>query len=287
MQFSQVIIQKFGADPVPGYEPDGLAELTKSSHPVARLIGQAVGEAASDTLSDAERVHVEAIEARRRALEGSEQEIRYRDFGAATRDGSQTPRQMYEGVAKARTVGDLCQRTSKPYRSGLLLMKLVAALKPVNAIELGTCLGISASYQAAAMALNGQGRLVTLEGAEPVAAVARETVAALGQERVEIRVGRFQDVLDGVLEAHKPFDYAFIDGHHDGPATVEYFEKMIPVLTGEACLIFDDIRWSDSMLRAWDGIRRHPGVEVAVDLVDIGLCWFKRGDGQGLQYAIS
>lgn len=287
MQFAELIIQRYDAPLAPGYRPDGLAGLLHSAHPVAAAIGQAVADVAGDVISGEEHPHVEAIEARRRDLEASEREIRYRDFGAATRDSGQTPEEMYQGVARSRTLGDLCRRTSKPYRSGLLLMKLVEALKPENGLELGTCLGISASYQASAMQINGAGRLISLEGADAVAAVARETVARHGHGRVDIHVGRFQDTLPGVLRDHAPFDYAFIDGHHDGPATVQYFEMLEPVLTDEACVIYDDIRWSDGMLDAWNELRRRGNVEVAVDLVDIGICWLKRGGGEQLQFAIT
>ena len=109
-----------------------------------------------------------------------------------------------------------------------LLHKLLRKTKSVSCLELGTCLGISASYQAAALELNGAGRLITMEGAAPVAALAQQTVDKLGHGRVTIEVGRFQDTLDGVLAANKPFDYAFIDGHHDGPATVDYYNRILP-----------------------------------------------------------
>src|SRR5690606_6597761 len=171
-------------------------------------------------------------------------QIVYRDFGAADREGRQTPAEMYAGIERPRTVGDLCRRTSKPYRSGLLLMKLLRATGVRSCLELGTCLGISGSYQAAALELNADGRLVTVAGAEPVAAIAGETLARLGHGRTRLVTGRFQDTLADVLARHRPFDYAFIDGHHEEHATLDYFEAILPALTDEALLVFDDIRWS-------------------------------------------
>lgn len=287
MQFAQLIVQRYDAAVAPGYRPDGVTEMLASGHPVAEAIGRAIAEVAGDVVCDSEAPFVAAIEARRRELEASSDEISYRDFGAATRDSDQTPGEMYEGVARKRTLGDLCRRTSKPYRSGLLLMKLVEALKPTSCLELGACLGISASYQASALQINGSGKLVTLEGADAVAAVAKQTLARHGHGRVHIHVGRFQDTLDAVLGAHGPFDYTFIDGHHDGPATIDYADRLSPFLTEEACVIYDDIRWSEGMLRAWDELRQRDTVDVAVDLVDIGVCCLKRSGGARLNFSIT
>lgn len=273
MTFEELIIQRFDAD-VPAMPiPPQVAEMRGSDHPFARAMADVIEDVITNRLEADEQPHVEAIEQRRAELETSEDDISYRDFGAATRDGDQTPEEMYEGVDRSRSVGHLCRRTSKPYRSAILLHKLLRKTKSVSCLELGTCLGISASYQAAALELNGAGRLITMEGAASVAALAQQTVDKLGHGRVTIEVGRFQDTLDGVLAANKPFDYAFIDGHHDGPATVDYYNRILPVLTDGAVVIYDDIRWSNGMLDAWNELKVHPSVEVSVDLVDIGICW--------------
>ena len=64
---------------------------------------------------------------------------------------------------------------------------------------MGTAVGISAAYQAAALALNGRGTFTTLEGAEPLADIARDNLRRLGLGMVEVVVGRFEDTLDAVL----------------------------------------------------------------------------------------
>lgn len=273
MTFEELIIQRFDAD-VPAMPiPPQVAEMRMSDHPFARAMADVIEDVIANRLDADEQPHVAAIEQRRAELEASEDDVSYRDFGAATRDGDQTPEEMYEGVDRSRSIGHLCRRTSKPYRSAILLHKLLRKTKSVSCLELGTCLGISASYQAAALELNGSGRLITMEGAAPVAALAQQTMDKLGHGRVTIEVGRFQDTLDGVLTANKPFDYAFIDGHHDGPATVDYYNRILPVLTDGAVVIYDDIRWSNGMLDAWNALKVHQSVEISIDLVDIGICW--------------
>lgn len=95
-------------------------------------------------------------------------------------------------------------------RLALILYGLVREFMPRHAVEMGSSVGISGSYQATALRHAGAGRLLVLEGTPDLAAVASETHAELGLD-VEI------------------------DGHHDGRATVEYFEQILPTL-GTRCL---------------------------------------------------
>jgi len=286
MKFADLIIQRFDADVPPMDLPSGLAEMRASRHDFAQAMADAVEDMIMNNVTADERPHVDAIEARRAELEASEDEISYMDFGSATRDESQSMDEMYEGVERSRSVGHLCRRTSKPYRSALLLHKLLRRTGVKSGIELGTCLGISGSYEAAAFELNGAGKLVTLEGAAPVAALAQETLDRLGHGRVEIVVGRFQDTL-AVVESLGPFDYAFIDGHHDGRATIDYYDLILPRLDDGAIVVYDDIRWSDGMLSAWEQLKGHDCVEVSVDLVDIGICQVRKAPTAPEHFVVS
>lgn len=272
MTFEELIIQRFDADVPVLPVPPQLSRMRMSDHPFARTMAEVIEDMTADRIEADERPYVEAIERRRVELEASEDEISYRDYGAATRDGDQTAEEMYEGVARSRSVGHMCRRGAKPYRSSLLLLKLMRKIKPATCLELGTGLGISTAYEAAALELNGAGRLITLEGAPSIAELAHQTVEQLGHGRVEIEVGRFQDALDGVVARAGPVDFVFIDGHHHGPATVDYYTRILPALSDGAVVIFDDIRWSDSILDAWNQLKVHPSVDVSVDLVDIGIC---------------
>jgi hypothetical protein len=39
--------------------------------------------------------------------------------------------------------------------------------------------------------------------------------------------------------------------------------------------IFDDIRWSEEMNRAWQKIKNHPSVMVSIDLFFMGIVFFR------------
>ena len=168
------------------------------------------------------------------------------------------------------TVAEVCRRTSKKPAWASLLYDIVRAEKPDVALEMGTSVGISGSYLGAALVSNGRGRLVTLEGRADVAAEARRGFAELGLP-VEVVVGRFDDTLPTTLSAHAPIDLMFIDGNHHEEPTIGYFEQALPYLSRRALVVFDDIRWSEGMERAWTRLRRHPAVETAIDLQYIGL----------------
>jgi predicted O-methyltransferase YrrM len=140
----------------------------------------------------------------------------------------------------------------------------------MRGLEMGTCVGISAAYQAAAFNDNGAGRLITLEGYDELAAEAQELWSNLGLSNVEVIVGRFAQTLEPVLAA-EPVDYAFIDGNHQEEPTVAYFNLVRSQCSTRALLIFDDIRWSDGMLRAWNRIRSHVDICSYADLGRLGF----------------
>lgn len=175
------------------------------------------------------------------------------------------------------SVGEVCKGASmKPFWA-FLQFRLVRALRPASCLELGTALGISGAYQAAALELNGHGRLFTIEGAPAVASVAEENFRKLGLARVSVRVGRFRNVLADVLAECSPLDYAFIDGHHEEEATIRYFRQVLPCLQPEAVLLFHDISWSAGMRRAWRTIRSSKEVRCAVGLPNLGICVVSEG----------
>lgn len=195
------------------------------------------------------------------------------DFGAGSPDSTRTAEEMQRGVAFEATIGDICQRSSKPAFWARMLFAVVLEYQPLRGIELGTCLAISAAYQSGALQLAGNGgTLHTLEGADSLAEQARHNLARLGIGNVTVVAGRFDQTLDGVLDELGRVDYAFIDGHHDQQATVAHFRQLMPVLAPEAVLVFDDISWSPGMQDAWRAISADPRVRVVVDLRAVGIC---------------
>jgi predicted O-methyltransferase YrrM len=192
------------------------------------------------------------IEQRRQELLADRAEIDLVDFGAK-KDGSESTRNSKSSVADAA-------KPSKPAIWASFLHHLAEITGAKSALELGTCVGISGSYIASAT-----GRLTSLEGDPERSRLSRETFKKTGIAHAEVITGPFDETLPRALR-NGPFDFVFIDGHHDGPATIRYFEQIRPHLTKNAIVIFDDIRWSEGMKRAWLDVSK-----VHADAVDCGL----------------
>ena len=205
-----------------------------------------------------------AIEARRQALLQSPARIAVTDFGA----GSHT------SAGPLRRVADIARAAAKPPRLAQLLFRLVNYLRPATVLELGTSLGLTTAYLAAA---DSRRRVLTFEGCPNVAAAARETFATLGLSNIEIVEGNLDHTLAPALAAlAAPVDFAFFDGNHRYEPTLRYFELCLAHRTDESVFVFDDIHWSADMERAWEAIRAHPEVRLTVDLFYVGLVFFRK-----------
>ena len=235
--------------------PIGRSVLTARG-PAAELLRRSLAR----RLDAAERAWTERIEQRRSELEVDARVVAFEELGSARR----------------REIGELCRTASASATWAQLLFRLVRAVRPERCLELGTCLGISACYQGAALRLNGEGRLITIEGRPEVAAIAGETIAQLdlGAE-IESRVDWFEDGLGRALADLERLDYGFVDGHHDGGATLEYFAQIRARLSSGAILVVDDIDWSAGMREAWDAIAGDSATAGAVDLGRLGV-WICR-----------
>jgi predicted O-methyltransferase YrrM len=246
-----------------GIEGEGIA----GSRVIAGVKAAAVARTAE------ERTWANRIEALRNLMLLSPEPLTITDYGAgkeaALDTGSEPDTQARH--TSVRTLSDMTRSSKKPHWARLLF-NVVRALQPQTCLEMGACVGISASYQAAALELNGAGRLITLEGAEPLAARTERTVQELGlSHRVSVRLGQFTDTLPGVLSELAPVDYAFIDGHHTEAATLDYLARILPHVSDEAVLVFDDIDWSPGMKNAWAQIAADPRFALTLDLGTIGF----------------
>lgn len=219
----------------------------------------------------AERVWIDRIEALREEMMSSGEVLLVEDFGAALPPLEGVTGGIGERATVARTLSELAVKVSKSSFWGMILHKIIRGTRAMSCLELGTCVGVSAAYQATALELQHVGSLVTLEGAVAFAARAEANLKALDLCNVKIVVGRFEDTLDSVLAECAPLDYVFVDGHHEENATLGYFEQILPRMKKDAVLVFDDIDWSEGMKRAWRKIENDSRIALAVDLGQMGV----------------
>lgn len=185
-------------------------------------------------------------------------------------DGSLGQGGLYDGGQT--TIRKAC-KVSKPPKPALMLYLLTRAIKPQNVIELGTNVGISSSYIGAALKANGEnGKLTTLDASPYRQRLAKEIHHNLGIENISYVEGLFTDTLDKTLRDIGSIDLAFIDGHHQYQPTLDYFEKILEFANKDAMFVFDDIRWSSDMKKAWLQIQSDSRLGLVVDFSSIGVC---------------
>lgn len=251
--------------------------LPPSLEPVGVALANALRTATAETPE-----WVRPLEAIRERYRGSGEVLEIVDFGAGPPEAERTWDEMAAGTRSSITLDQAC-RASKPYFWSLFLHGLARQSGARTVVELGTCLGLSAGYVATA----GASRVVTLEGAAPLAARAREHFQELGLDTVEVIEGPFQSTFAKALERCAPIDMLFVDGHHDEEATVRYFEQAQAALSPGALVVFDDIDWSDGMRRAWTAVSEARGVEASVALGDLGVVALGEGTRKTLRLAVS
>lgn len=234
-----------------------LDELARADAPLAGALARALRRTVADSDADAVRWR-ERIEEERARMLRSEEPIA-------------APEEREAGTEKeGLTLAGACAASIAP-PAGMVLHHLIKETRPKVALELGTNVGISAAYQASALATL-QADLVTLEGMRGRQRQAKALHARLGLDNLDYVLGPFQETLEPTLERIGPVDYALIDGHHQYEPTLAYFDLICRHSADSAIFVFDDIRWSRGMRRAWDAVRRDARVETTVDLYWMGIC---------------
>lgn len=262
-----------------------IQSLANHEYENIHLIGDALIETIDNIITPEEERYISLVEKQRSFLLKSDLVVESVDYGAGNPKSNRTKEQMREGFRSTISVSQLC-RISKSRFWALLIFKLIRKLKPVSCLELGTCLGISAAYQAAALTLNKKGRLLTLEGSPESCRIAKETMEEIELKNVEVVCGPFDETYLSALTSLQPVDFLFNDGHHDHDAVLKYFEEALPYLADDAIILFDDISWSQGMQKAWREIEDDTRVAVTVDLGAMGIAFLSNRDLGKVRYSI-
>ena len=237
-------------------------------------VSNALRRAGNPLLTFLNRGEWRGIELRRAQLLQSAEQVDDVDYGAGEPGVPRPASFQHEGVRGMARISEFAGYSKAPLQCRMLY-HLVRLTRPRDVLELGTCVGISAAYLAAALKRNGFGHLWTIEGSPQIAAVGSQTLAALGLGTVASVIrGPFHQTLAPTL-AERTFDLVFVDGHHDGPATAGYFELIRPRLRPGAILLLDDIAWSVGMQAAWRRIAADPAVDESWSVSGIGAVTLK------------
>jgi predicted O-methyltransferase YrrM len=175
-------------------------------------------------------------------------------------DGSLGPMAFDTGLS----VADACD-VSRRASSANVLYSLASEYGSKSIIELGTNVGISSAYLAAA-----GGHVTTLDASPYRLRQAKRIHGLLGLNIDHVQ-GLFDDTLKDALERMAPVDMAFIDGHHQYQPTLDYFDAIAAKAAPGCVFLFDDIRWSRGMAKAWGLLRKDPRFQTVADLGAMGI----------------
>jgi hypothetical protein len=63
----------------------------------------------------------------------------------------------------------------------------------------------------------------------------------------------------------------FVDGHHDGQALLSYMNELKPITHNDTIFVLDDIRWSNSMMEAFETLIDSSNYHVSMDFFRVGI----------------
>jgi predicted O-methyltransferase YrrM len=204
------------------------------------------------------------VEELRKSAQQNQTPITQQDFGALGSLNKQ----------RTKSIAYFAKTHAKPTRLAHIIYRMVNKYGYQNCVELGTSLGFTS--MCIAKGLPNNTKLITIEGAKEIADVAQQHFSQLNlANKIDLRVGNFNELLPDVINELPQVDFAFIDGNHTYEATINYFNLLLQKTHNDSVLIFDDIYWSKGMTQAWEEIKHHPKVTVTVDLFYIGLVYFR------------
>ena len=175
------------------------------------------------------------------------------DFGAGSKK-----------LGAKRKVSRLLKMSSSKGKYGKLLYQLSKHYQFKKSLEFGTSIGIGSMYLNLG---NDDGELTTVEACKNTRNIALESIGQ--QSKVKSVLSSFNAFLD--TQSNEKYDFVFIDGHHDGVALLNYLDRLKEFTHDDTIFVLDDIRWSQSMLDAWNAVVESSMYHVTLDLFRVGI----------------
>ncbi len=177
-------------------------------------------------------------------------------------------------ISNKRLVRQIARKSSIRHKYGRILYALAQEYDPACIIELGSGIGISTVY----LAMGGaRGRVFSIEGDVSKLAFAADQMRDLGLKNVSLISGLFKDKLPEILKNASHPILVFVDGDHSFEATMEYFTLIKKYAEPGTIIVFDDIRWSGGMEKAWKEIKKDAETTICIDLFFMGIVFYREG----------
>ena len=189
-----------------------------------------------------------------RSLKNNKKTITIKDFGA----GSHI-------LGTSRTIQQIFKISSSKGHYGKILFQLSNYFQPKQILEFGTSLGIGTLHFHLG---TPESQITTIEACPETLNFTKNFLQDK-VSNVNFIETTFSDFLNQI--STEKYDLIFVDGHHDGKATIDYMQKLENHSHNDTIFILDDIRWSDDMFEAWSILRNSKKYNVSIDLFRMGI----------------
>lgn len=173
-----------------------------------------------------------------------------------------------------RKVSVIARNSAVPQKYGALLSGLASEFGKKFIVEFGTSFGISTMY----MALSCKdARVITMEGCPETANIAYQNFAEHALQNISVLTGPFDENLQHISATGLEPGLVFIDGNHNKPALIRYFNFITGISDNNTVVVIDDINYSKEMQDAWTEIKENEKVSLTIDIYRFGIVFFKSG----------
>ncbi len=174
-----------------------------------------------------------------------------------------------------RSTSDILRHNSSGQKTAELFYRIAKYFEAERILEFGTSLGVATHAFATA---RPDAFIETVEGSPEVANYSRTRFEENGLKNVRVISTTFQEFIENKRSQNEDctYDLIYMDGHHDGSATVSYFEQLLDVAHDHTVFILDDIYWSRDMTAAWEKLCAHRKVTAAIDTFDLGFLFLRK-----------
>lgn len=199
-----------------------------------------------------EKEHQHEIEKFISLTKTNPQEIQVKDYGAKSKK-----------LKGKRTVSQIFKTSSSFGKNALLLYRLSNYFKPKLVLELGTSIGVGTLHLHLG---HTDSKIVSIEGCPETYDLSTQN---LKKDNIELVNKTFYDHIKSLNQ--EVFDLIFIDGHHDGEALKYYLHLLKKHTHNDTIIVLDDIRWSSSMLNAWNELAKEKKYHLSMDFFRMGI----------------
>lgn len=168
---------------------------------------------------------------------------------------------------KTMTLETVIKRDCKPKHLSQMLMRLAVHYKPKTILEIGTSLGVSTMYIAAA---DSKAKIVTIDHEKEIAALNAKNFKRAGFHNIDMICGDAVVELENAIKKLDQIDMLYID-ISDANKSLRVFNDAKGNMSSKSLCVVGDIHESDEKEELWNKLKEDNIVNVSLDIFDFGL----------------